>query len=88
MASGTSTTASPKSRYATSPPFCSPQRRRAAAGRLICPRCDTLISPVFDMEPAYKASESSALYSCGDRFGPNRPTLTVSGAVFVCTGPH
>ncbi len=23
-----------------------------------------------------------------DRFGPNRPTLTVSGAVFVCTNPR
>ena len=23
-----------------------------------------------------------------DRFGPHRPALTVSGAVFVCTGPR
>jgi len=60
---GTSSTASPMSRYPTLPPSSSPQRRRVAAGRLICPRPDTRRSPAFDMPSAYKAASSNALWA-------------------------
>src|SRR4051812_4659162 len=63
--------AAPRSTNATSPPFSMPQRRRRAAGRLVCPRCDTfaadtsLLMTALYQWGAYKAQRDARLASRG-----------------------
>ncbi len=42
----------------------------------------------FDNEDQREHLADEVARLLGDRFGPHRPALSVSGAVFVCTGPR